>query len=540
MATVKKKSSKVVGGQEASAADLLNNFTHASRSINDIDGSHFSRKSSLSAKHDYYEDMVTELQTHVRAASRKSELSVKERIELERKGEEEVKKLSGVPSGKLRESFSGFVKKIKGSAYDDAVSRVTKLTGDLQKLASADSKTASYALETAIHDFSPPARNRSTGRNKETKKEDEPQIAKDLKLIRKVAIMEELGRNLVGHSNNVDPLSKRPELREDSPFRRILYPEEKTGKEATENESTAKKAETVPEVKAAEGNEKGESANERHGSRGEGRAEKNGGSRHKPSEEQPLILDLGKLDTPEKIMKQRSIIDANIHKRMDEINRMLENLSGKEKDKITSGDLEKVSDTNIKLFIEIGAYKDLLLEMKDNLGRTFPNDKEARESHEKSIDALMKKIGEAGSYSNKRIAQLAEEKGFNVSRVPMFTHEIREMQRDLYDIKDSSGKPIYERLGANVLFYDEGNMSDRVVKQINEDYEEIMKRLNGKNRAILAEYEKDYTDMSELVIAQLAAIGVQLKWEGSDATGREELLQDAYEPFVFANETARQ
>ena len=74
MATVKKKPGKMTSGQEVNAADLLNNFTHASRSINDIDSGNFSKKSSSSAKHNYYAEMVTELQTRVRAASRKSEL----------------------------------------------------------------------------------------------------------------------------------------------------------------------------------------------------------------------------------------------------------------------------------------------------------------------------------------------------------------------------------------------------------------------------------------------------------------------------------
>ena len=373
MATVKKRSGKVADRQEVSATDLLNNFTHASRSINGIDGSSFSKKSGLSAKQDYYKEMVGELQTHVRTASRKSELSVKERIELERKGEEEARKLSGMPSDKLKESFSGFVKKIKGSAYDDAVSRVAKLTEDLQRLASADSKAASYALETAIHDLSSPAVNRSAGKSKESKKEEEPQIAKDLKLIRKVAIIEELSRNLVDYAKSVNPIGKTPVLREDSPFRRILYPEEKAGKTSTGNEHAAEKAEAAPETKAEEVNERHGSANEKHGNGQEGGAERSRSSQHKREEEQALILDIGKLDTPEKIMKQRSIIDANIHKRVDEIDRLLYNMSGKEKANITTGELEKVSDANIKLFVEIGAYRDLLMEMKDNLGRTFPD-----------------------------------------------------------------------------------------------------------------------------------------------------------------------
>ncbi len=539
MATVKKRSSKMTGGQEVNATDLLNNFTHASRSINGIDSENLSEKSSGSAKHNYYAEMVTELQTRVRAASRKSELSVKERIELEKKGEEEAKKLSGMPADKLRASFSGFVEKIKGPSYEDAVRRVAKLTGDLQKLASTDSKAAYHALETAIHDFSAASKNKASGKKKDGKKDDEPQITKDLKLIRKVAIIEELGRDLARYADSVNPVRKRPVLREDSPFRSVLYPEEKTSKMSTADKSTAKTAETAPEMKIREGDEKSEAAAENQGSRENGGAERNTGSQHKAGEEQPLILDLRKLDTPEKIIKQRSIIEANITKRMDQINHVLNIIGNKEKNQITEADLEKVSDTNIKLFVEITAYKDLLIEMKDNLSKTFPNDKEARESHEKSIDALVKKIGDAGAYSNKRIAKIAEEKGLSVSRVPMFLHEIRDMQRDLYSIRDSSGKPIYERLGANTLFFDEGNNSQRVVKQIGEDYEEIMKRLNAKNKAVLKGYEDDYADMSELVITQLAAIGVQLRWEGRGTVGREGLWQDLSAPFVFSGESAQ-
>ena len=539
MATIKKRSGMITDRQETSATDLLNNFTHASRSIKDIDSGNLSKKSSGSAKRNYYAEMVAELQTRVRAASRKSELSVKERIELEKKGEEEAKKLSGMPADKLRASFSGFVEKIKGSSYEGAVSRVAKLTGDLQKLASADSKAAYHALETAIHDFSTPSRNKTAGKSKEAKKEDEPQITKDLKLIRKVAVIEELGRNLAGYADSVNPLRKRPALREGSPFRSILYPEEKTGKVSTADKSTAKTADTVSEMNGREGNEKSEAVAENKDSRENDGAEKDKDQQHKPVDEQPLILDLGKLDTPEKMMKQRSIIEANMNKRIDQINRILYSVEKKEKNQITAADIEKVSDTNIKLFVEITAYKDMLMEMKDNLNKAFPNDKEARESHEKSIDAIVKKLGDAGSYSNKRITKIAEEKGLSVSRVPMFLHEIRDMQRDLYSIKDSSGEPIYGRLGANVLFFEEGNNSQRVVKQIDEDYEEIMKRLKGNNKAVLRGYENDYPDMSELVITQLAAIGVQLRWEGRSTVGREGLWQDVHMPLVLANESAK-
>jgi hypothetical protein len=121
----------------------------------------------------------------------------------------------------------------------------------------------------------------------------------------------------------------------------------------------------------------------------------------------------------------------------------------------------------------------------------------------------------------------------------MFMHEIRDIRRDLYDIRDSSGKPIYERLGANVLFFEEGNDSQRIVKHISDDYEEIMKRLNQNNKATMKEYEKDYADMSELVITQLAAIGVQLMWEGGRLVQREE-LDDANAPLTFANEAVEQ
>ena len=249
--------------------------------------------------------------------------------------------------------------------------------------------------------------------------------------------------------------------------------------------------------------------------------------------EQPIILDIGKLDTPEKIMKQRNTIDSNINKRIGAIDDMLQDMSKKEKNEITAGDLEKISDANIKLFIEISAYKDLLMEMRDNLGAIFPGDREMHEAHAKSIDALVKKIGDAGSHSNRGIAELADEKGLRIGRVPMFVHDIREMQRDLYSIKDSSGKSIYERLGANVLFYEEGNDSERVVKQITEDYEEIMRKLVGRNKAVLVEYEKEYPDMSELVIAQLAAIGFQLKWEGSSGTFHRIVEEDTYTPYTF-------
>lgn len=480
MATVNKHSDKGARKEVVGAASLLDNFTHASRSVQDMAGEGSSKKSGLSAQHSYYEGIVGELQTRVRAVSRMSELSVKERIELERKGEEEVGKLSAQPANELEESLSRFIKKIKGPTYEAAVSRIAKLTGDLENIANAAPGTASHALETAINDLGTPAKKRSGSKGHETKKEEELQVAVDLKLIRKVAIIEELTNGLGSHAGSGDSLREGQLLRLDPPY-------------------NIKGSDTV----------------------------------QKPEGEQPIIFDLGKLDTPEKIMKQRSIIDSNISKRINAIDGMLQGMSKKEKNEITAGDLEKISDANIKLFIEISAYKDLLVEMKDNLGAIFPGDREMHEAHAKSIDALVKKIGDAGSHSNKGIAELADEKGLGVSKVPMFVHDIREMQRDLYSIRDPSGKSIYERLGANVLFYEEGNDSERIVKQITEDYEEIMRRLGGRNNAVLIGYEKEYPDMSELVIAQLAAIGVQLKWEGSSGTVHRIMEEDTYVPYTL-------
>lgn len=480
MATVNKHSDKGARNEVVGATSLLDNFTHASRSVQDMTGGNVSKKSGLSAQHSYYEEMVGELQTRVRAVSRMSELSVKERIELERKGEEAAGKLSAQPANELGESLSRFVKKIKGPSYEAAVSRIAKLTGDLEKIANAAPGTASHALETAINDLGTPAKKRSGSKGRETKKEEELQIAMDLKLIRKVAIIEELTDGLGSHAGSVGSLREGQLLRLDPPY-------------------NIKGSDTV----------------------------------QKQEGEQPIILDIGKLDTPEKIMKQRNTIDSNINKRIGAIDDMLQDMSKKEKNEITAGDLEKISDANIKLFIEISAYKDLLMEMRDNLGAIFPGDREMHEAHAKSIDALVKKIGDAGSHSNRGIAELADEKGLRIGRVPMFVHDIREMQRDLYSIKDSSGKSIYERLGANVLFYEEGNDSERVVKQITEDYEEIMRKLVGRNKAVLVEYEKEYPDMSELVIAQLAAIGFQLKWEGSSGTFHRIVEEDTYTPYTF-------
>ena len=64
-----------------------------------------------------------------------------------------------------------------------------------------------------------------------------------------------------------------------------------------------------------------------------------------------------------------------------------------------------------------------------------------------------------------------------------------------------------------------------------------MKRLNDKNKAVMRGYENDYPDMSELVITQLAAIGVQLKLEGGNTVQREE-VDEAIAPLIFTNEAA--
>jgi len=453
-----------------------------------------------------YSQEFQKMKKNIEDLNKSSRLDDSDKQSIERELDRTLYSHADIPTEKVREDLLKTIEKMKhDKTYLGAVKRVSEFTEDV--------KNFTQTFPKAVHDIS---KLDEAFKTVETIEEDaqetlikpdgeERVLVRDIKLLNEIALKEEIIDSLLQHLE----------------------------------QHAAEKADVAPETKAAEVNERHESVNEKHGNRQEGGAERNRSSQHKPEEEQALILDIGKLDTPEKIMKQRSIIDANIHKRVDEIHRMLYNMSDKKNADITTGELEKVSDANIKLFVEIGAYKDLLMEMKDNLGRTFPDDKETREAHAKAIDELVEKIGDAGVDSNKKIAQFAEEKEFNVHRVPMFTHEIRDMQKDLYNIKDSSGKPIYERLGANILFYDEGNDSDKIVRQIGEDYEEIMKRLNGKSRAFLKEYEKDYPDMSELVIAQLAAIGVQMKWEGRSTAGREGLWEDANMPFVFASQTAQ-
>jgi hypothetical protein len=534
MATAYKSSDKSTR-KEAGASALLNDFTDASRSIQHMDGSHFSKNGvskdgTTSARHDYYEETVKELKIKVGDASRKGELSVKERISIEDRFNRGLEKLSEMPADKFKEALTEFIKKEKGQSYEAAVSRVARLTSDLRELSDSAPDTASYALETAIHDFSTTTKKSSGRKAQDNGKEDQLQIAKDLKTIRKAAIIDELAEKLNNNADSNKQQRERPKLRPDSSYTEAVN--RHYGSRANEDSG---KQEQKEEREAS--SEKHETSAEKNGGGGNGSNGSGTRAKRKPEEEQPLVLELEKLDSPEKMIKQRSIMEANMNKRMDEINRVLNNMEDKEKNEITAEDIAEVSDANIKLFIEISAYKDLLMKTKDNLDRVFPDDKEAREAHENSIDALVEKLGDAGSYSNKRIAKLAEEKELNVSKVPMFMHEIRDMQRDIDDIRDSSGKPIYERLGANVLAYNEGDNASRVVKQISDDYEEIMKRLNDKNKAVMRGYENDYPDMSELVITQLAAIGVQLKLEGGNTVQREE-VDEAIAPLIFTNEAA--
>ena len=222
MVTTYKSSGKSTD-KKVGASTLLNDFTNASRSIQHMDGSNFSKKGvskdgTTSARHDYYEEMVKELQKQVSDASRKGELSVKERVGIEDKFNSGLEKLSGMPADKLKEALTEFIKKEKGQSYEAAVKRVAKLTSDLKKLADSAPDTASYALETAIRDFSTPVKKSSVKKTTGDEKEAELQMAKDLKIIRRAAIIEELAEKLNTHANSHYQQNERSKLRPGSPY----------------------------------------------------------------------------------------------------------------------------------------------------------------------------------------------------------------------------------------------------------------------------------------------------------------------------------
>ena len=189
MVTTYKSSGKSTD-KKVGASALLNDFTYASRAIQHMD-------STTSARDDYYKEMVKELQKQVGDASRKSELSINERITIEDKITEDLEKISSMPADKLKEALTEFIKKEKGQSYEAAVKRVAKLTSDLRKLTDSAPYTASYALETAIRDFSTPVKKNSGKKTTGDEKEAELQIAKDLKIIRRAAIIEELAERLI-------------------------------------------------------------------------------------------------------------------------------------------------------------------------------------------------------------------------------------------------------------------------------------------------------------------------------------------------------
>ncbi len=544
---IKKDNSKVTEQEKTNAVSVLNEFTHAVRYLQHIGSAYFSKAGDISARPTINTGRIEELQKTMKDASRKSEIDVKGRLDLERKSNSKLSKQNSQSVDKINESLSELVGGIKGPAYVNAVKRIQKITDSLDKLAGPDPEAAFRKLETTINDFGTTIRNRAAAK-KQKQNEQELQITMDLKLIRKVAVIEELAKRLREQINGSSSTSRKTSIRQDSPYRRILHREESYSKnEQLEHVQTVEGeivdiehkaySHTVPEHTVAA---TAETIRREHVPVNEHIKidVEIASTSIKSGNEQQMAVNFDGLSTAKRIIKQQEIMESNINKSMGIVHEKISLAFGKERSRVLANELDGISDANVKLFIEINVYTDMLLGMKDRLKEALPeNNKEAkmqREAQKKTIDLLLKKFELDSRSVNSIIADFAKKNEFEFSSVPIFKHEIKSIQAELYNIKDLSGNTAYKRLGADTLVYENESSSESRVKQIDEDYKEIIKRLGDGSRATLSGYEKYYADISELVITQLAAIGVQLNWHDGDGRKRDRrLLQEVFMPNVF-------
>ncbi len=495
---VKNKSRENSKKEAISAASVLDGFTDAAHSAQNIGKWDQKEHGAFSS----YKDGIKELEEPLIHAIHGNELSRDNRQSMNAYKDARA---SGNSLDEFKEFVSKLVKSTKDSDYHAAVERILRITKDMNELAKLDSeaakgdkekqKSAYYMLNVLITDFSVPDSVQREGNDKQAHLK-KSQIEKDLEIIRSAAVAEEMEGYL------------------------------KDQMKASENSTGSQRTKRVKG--------KSEAAEEKHAEVSEnvGKKAKNSAIEKEHESAQPVVFDINEINTPEKLAKQQEIIVKNIGKRVRELKEMAAKLEKKDRDEITGMELGKISDTNVKLFIEINAYTDRLMAMKESLESIVPGtgkeENEQRRKYSENIDALIDSIEEAGKDTNETMKRLGDSKNFGVRRVPMFIHNIRDIQSDMYGIRDSSGDMPYEKLGVRAIAFDEGRTDASMEKQMDEYYNAILKGLNGKSRAMLSEYEIAYPDISELVIAQLAAIGVQLgKYEGK------EIQHDARMPLVF-------
>lgn len=495
---VKSKSRENAKKEAISAASILDGFTDAAHSAQNIGGWDQKKQGAFSS----YKDGIKELEGPLSHAIHGNELSRDNRQSM---NVDKEARAAGGSLDEFKEFVSKLVKSTKDSEYHAAVERISRITKDLNELAKLDSeaakgdkekqKSAYYMLNVLITDFSVPESMQKEGKERQAHWE-KSQTEKDLEIIRSAAVVEKMESYLKNQN--------------------------KAGEQQAGSQRT----------KRAKG--KSDAVEEKHAEVSEsvGKAAKSSARKKKPESAQPVIFDVNEINTPEKMAKQQEIMARSIEKRAKEFEEMAAKLGRKSREEITGRELGDISDTNVKLFIEINAYTDRLLAMKDSLEGMIPGagqqEKEQRRKYSESIDALVEHIEEVGIKANETMKELGDSKNFGVRRIPMFTHNIRDIQADMYGIRDSSGNRPYEKLGVNAIAFDEGRAVTSMEKQMDDYYNEILKGLSSRSRAMLSEYEIAYPDISELVIAQLAAIGVQLgKYEGK------EMQHDAHMPLVF-------
>lgn len=262
--------------------------------------------------------------------------------------------------------------------------------------------------------------------------------------------------------------------------------------------------------------------------------------------EGPVVFGSGahskKLDTP---MKKLERMHENIQARVEEIHSMAAKMSEKERADIKKEELTDISDENVKLFVEIKTYTDMLMEMKDDVNKLFPGTgKEADKSRKEFSDSVKKLLDEmkgSGTATNKTMAELGASKDLGVKKMPIFIHEMRELHNDMDGLGDSESslykRALSKKLGENVITLEKGDGDAGLGESAYNTHVELVSKLNESSIKLLGRYDEEYPDASQLVIGRLAAIGVEFGRYGmrskEEADRQEEL---AMSPLVFGAE----
>lgn len=175
-------------------------------------------------------------------------------------------------------------------------------------------------------------------------------------------------------------------------------------------------------------------------------------------------------------------------------------------------DLKAISVANIRLFVELNAYKNFLNEEKKKVETRLPDaNNTPRIEIEKNIDELLKEIKNVAKESNGVMKTIGEKKEMELHKVPISVSDIKNLKEDIKGIKDENGDSVAARLGSNLVRFDGAVPPASVQELIINDQKEIDERLSHQSKEFLGTLSRVGGRMFSIdIIRQLSIIDVQL------------------------------